>query len=140
MLKDSAKGKFDIVIVWKIDRLARSTSDLLHILQQLNTNGVGFVATTQAIDTTSSMGRMVVTFLSAIAEFERDTIVERVKAGIQRAKSEGIKIGRPRVAVDIVKAIELRNQGLGYKQIAKSLGLPRTTVYRVLSAIPLTSA
>ena len=140
MLKDASKSKFDVLVVWKVDRLARSTSDLLSILQQLTALGVGFVSTTQAIDTTSSMGRMVVTFLAAIAEFERATIVERVKAGIQRAKADGVKIGRPRVAVDVIRAIELRNQGQGYKQIAKNLGLPRTTVYRTLSAIPLTPA
>jgi DNA invertase Pin-like site-specific DNA recombinase len=138
MLKDAAKGKFEVLMVWKIDRLARSTSDLLHILQQLKATGVDFISTTQSIDTTSSMGKMVLTFLAAIAEFERETIVERVKAGIHRAKAEGVRIGRPRVAVDVRKAIELRNQGQGYKQIAKNLGLPRTTVYRVLSAIPQT--
>lgn len=138
MLADVSKGKFTAIIVWKVDRLARSTSDLLSILQQLTALGVGFVSTTQSIDTTTSMGKMVVTFLAAIAEFERATIVERVKAGIQRAKADGVKIGRPRVAVDVRKAIELRDQGLGYKQIALNLGLPRTTVYRVLSAIPQT--
>jgi DNA invertase Pin-like site-specific DNA recombinase len=138
MLADANKGKFNVLMVWSIDRLARSTSDLLHILQQIKANGVDFVSTTQNLDTSSPMGKMVFTFLGAIAEFERQTIVERVRSGIQRAKAEGVRIGRPRVAVDVRKAIELRNQGQGYKQIAKNLGLPRTTVYRVLSAIPQT--
>lgn len=136
MLKDAAAGKLGVVVVWKIDRLARSVVHLLQVLQQLKASGVGFVATTQQIDTTTAYGRMVLTFLGAVAEFERSLIVERVKAGLSRAKAQGVKVGRPRVAVDIKRALELRKQGLGYKQIAKSLGVPRTTVYRVLSAIP----
>lgn len=137
MLRDAAKAKFEAVIVWKIDRLARSVSDLLNILQQLRSHGVDFVSTTQAIDTSTSYGKMVLTFLGAIAEFERETIIERVKSGLQRAKAEGIKLGRPRVAIDIKSAIRLRDQeGLGYKQIAKALGIPRTTIYRTLAAIP----
>lgn len=110
--------------------------DLLGILNTLKGYGVEFVSTTQSIDTTTAMGKMVTTFLGAIAEFERETIVERVKAGIARAKSEGVKCGRPRVAIDIKAAMDLRDNGLGYKQIAKQLGVPRTTLYRTLSAIP----
>jgi DNA invertase Pin-like site-specific DNA recombinase len=140
MLQDSNKGKFDVLCVWKIDRLARSTTDLLNILLTLKNNGVDFCSTTQAIDTTTSYGKMVMTFLGAIAEFERDTIIERVKAGIERAKAQGVKLGRPRVAVDVVRALAMRDEGLGYKQIAKALGVPRTTVYRTLGGIPKTSA
>lgn len=136
MMKDAAAGKIGVVVVWKIDRLARSVVHLLQILQQLQAAGVGFVATTQQIDTTTAYGRMVLTFLGAVAEFERSLIVERVKAGLSRAKAQGVKVGRPRVAVDIRRALALRADGLGYKQIAKALGVPRTTVYRVLSGIP----
>src|ERR1039457_1018978 len=73
MLSDASKGLFAAILVWKIDRLARSTADLLRILLTLKNHGVDFVSTTQAIDTTTSYGRMVLTFLGAIAEFERDT-------------------------------------------------------------------
>ena len=140
MLQDAAKGKFDVLCVWKVCRLARSTMDLLNILLSLKNNGVDFCSTTQAIDTTTSYGKMVMTFLGAIAEFERDTIIERVKAGIERAKMQGVKLGRPRVAVDVVRAMAMRDEGLGYKQIAKALGVPRTTVFRTLQPIPKTSA
>lgn len=140
MLKAVAKKRFDVVACWKIDRLARSTAHLLSVLQTLQSHGVGFVATTQAIDTTTAYGRMVTTFLGAIAEFERELIVERVKAGQARARAQGTRIGRPRVAIDIRRALELREQGLGYKQIAKVLGVPRTTLYRTLAAIPQTPA
>lgn len=139
MLKDAAKGRFAVLVVWKIDRLARSVVDLLNILNSLRSHGVDFCSTTQAIDTTTSYGKMVLTFLGAIAEFERETIVERVKAGISRAKANGVRLGRPRVAFDVNRAIRMRDQeGAGYKQIAKALGIPRTTVYRTLGAIPKT--
>ncbi len=140
MLADATFGKFAVLVVWKIDRLARSTSDLLNILTTLKSHGVDFCSTTQAIDTTTSYGKMVMTFLGAIAEFERDTIIERVKSGIERAKANGVKLGRPRVAFDVKRALELRDQqGMGYKQVAKALGVPRTTVYRTLAGIPKTS-
>jgi len=139
MLQDISKGKFQVVVVWKIDRLARSTVDLLNILMSLKNNGVDFCSTTQAIDTTTSYGKMVLTFLGAIAEFERDTIIERVHCGLARARMNGVKLGRPRVAFDVNGALRMRDQeGLGYKQIAKALGVPRTTVFRTLGAIPKT--
>ncbi len=139
LLKDASQGKMDVVLIWKIDRLARSVAHLLQVLQQLQSSGVGFVSATQQIDTTTAYGRMVLTFLGAVAEFERSLIVERVHAGLSRAKAEGVTLGRPRVAMDVRRAIQLRdNDGLGYKQIAKALNVPRTTLYRTLSAIPKT--
>ena len=136
MLKDAAAGKFGVLVTWKFDRLARSAIHLLGILQQLQSAGVGFVASSQQIDTTTPHGRMVTTFLAAVAEFERALIVERVRAGMARAKADGTRIGRPRVAIDIRRALELRNAGLGVKQIARQLGVPRSTLHRALQAIP----
>lgn len=140
MLKDAVQGRFDILCVWKIDRLARSTADLLNILTQLKTAGIDFCSITQAIDTSTSYGKMVMTFLGAIAEFERETIVERVKSGIARARANNVRLGRPRIAFDVRKAMELRQEGRGYKDIAKQLGIPRTTLFRTLRAIPKTPA
>jgi len=137
MMKDAEAGKLDVVVVWKIDRLARSTAHLLNTITELKEWGVGFAASTQGISTESSAGRMLTTFLGAIAEFERELIVERVKAGIDRVRSEGVKLGRPRVGFDVAEALRLRDeQGLGYKQVARHLGVARTTVYRTLRAIP----
>lgn len=138
LLADLVKGKFSCVICYKIDRLARSTIDLLRILTELKNAGVDFVSTTQAIDTTTSYGKMIMTFLGAIAEFEKDTIIERVRTGIHRARLEGVKLGRPRIAIDVRKALKLRQDGLGYKQIAKEMNIPRTTLFRTLQAIPKT--
>jgi len=135
MVQDAAKGKFSVLVVWKIDRLARSVADLLNILNTLRGHGVDFCSTTQAIDTTTSYGKMVLTFLGAIAEFERETIIERVRAGISRAKANGVKLGRPRVGFDIGKALELKGQGLGVRRIAAELGVNYGTVYRYLKAV-----
>ena len=118
MLDDAAKGKLDVVVVWKLDRLGRSVTHLLSVLEQLQAAGVGFVATTQQIDTTTPMGRMVTAMLAAIASFERELTVERVKSGIAAYREEHPEKGwgRPRVAIDVVKALELRREGLGYKK------------------------
>jgi DNA invertase Pin-like site-specific DNA recombinase len=136
MLKDATAGKFQVVVVWKIDRLARSVAHLLSILQQLQSAGVGFCSTTQQLDTTTPYGRMVTQLLGCIAEFERSLVVERVKIGMASARARGSKIGRPRTAVDIRKALELRMKGLGLKQIARLIGVPRSTLHRTLQAIP----
>lgn len=141
MLADARKGKFDIVVTWKIDRIARSTSELLRILSDIKNAGADFVSTTQAIDTSTSYGKMVMTFLGAVAEFEADIIKERVVAGLQRAKAEGKILGRPRAAaIDIGKALELRNKGYGYKRIAKILNVPKSTLYYQLEAIRKTQS
>lgn len=141
MLADARKGKFDILACWSVCRLGRSTVDLLNILTELQDLGIGFVATSQGIKTTDSAGRMLVSFLSAIAEFERDMIVSRVRSGLARAKAEGKTLGRPRASsIDMAKAIELRNQGLGYKRIAKILNVPKSTLYYQLEAVRKTQA
>ena len=135
MLQDAAKNKFQVLVVWKIDRLARSTMDLLNILMTLKTNGVDFCSTTQAIDTTTSYGKMVMTFLGAIAEFERDTIIERVNAGLSRAKANGVKLGRPRVGFDVGKALQLKRDGSSWTGMAKELKVSSATLRRIIPAL-----
>jgi len=138
MLNDAAKNKFQVLLVVKIDRLARSTANLLHILQQLQTAGVGFVATSQQLDTTSAYGRMVLTFLGAIAEFERELIRERVVAGLARAKAEGVRCGRPKTVLDAKEAVRLHRQGVSLREIAKKMGVGVGTIHRALSGVPKT--
>lgn len=139
LLKDVKAGKAgDVVVVYKIDRLARSTSDLLRILSDLKASNVDFCSTTQAIDTTSPMGKMVLIFLGAIAEFERETIVERVRCGIARARADGIQLGRPRVGFDIGTALKLHKEGQGVRRIGKHLGISYGTVHRYLKSVTLT--
>ena len=135
MLQDASKNKFQVLVVWKIDRLARSTMDLLNILMTLKANGVDFCSTTQAIDTTTSYGKMVMTFLGAIAEFERDTIIERVNVGLSRAKANGVKLGRPRVGFDVGKALQLKRDGSSWTGIAKELKVSSATLRRIIPAL-----
>ena len=136
MLKDARAGKAgDVIVVYKIDRIARSTSDLLNILNSLQSAGVDFAASSQAIDTTSAMGKMVLTFLGAIAEFERETTIERVKAGLERAKADGIKLGRPRVGFDVAAALEMKRDGKSWAQLSKALGVSVATIRRTVTPL-----
>ncbi len=133
--KDCTKKAFDVVIVHRFDRMARSTSHLLECLNLFQRYNVEFVSVSEAIDTSTSVGRMVYSFLAAIAEFERNLIKERVKAGIDRAQKTGIHCGRPRKGFDINKALELKRQGMGYKQIAKQFTVSHMTIYRYIKDI-----
>ena len=95
LLEDARQGRIDLVLVWKLDRFARSALDALQWLQQLDSAGVGLKILTQEIDTTTSAGRLVFTVLAAVAEMERELIRERVKAGIAQARARGKRLGRP---------------------------------------------
>lgn len=133
--KEVIKGGVDILVVWKFDRLARSTSHLLECLKLFQSNNTSFVSVTEGVDTSTSVGRMVLTFLGAIGEFEREIIKERVKAGLDRARNEGITLGRPRKGFDIGQALKLKREGWSYKKIGKKLGVSTGTVFNSLKAI-----
>ncbi len=133
MLEDARAGKFDVVAVWKLDRLGRSLSHLLRLLDELTEVGIEFVSIKDSgIDTTSPAGRLMLQMLGAFAEFERAMISERVRAGVQRARRQGKKFGRPRKDVDLRAARLLREQGHSVREVADLLGLPRTTLRRRL--------
>ena len=122
----------DVLLVTRLDRLARSMGDLQGIVEELNRKGVGFRCLQQgAVDTTSSMGRLVLNMLGAIAEFETDLRKERQRDGIDRAKAEGVYKGRP-VTIEQEKVLALQSQGLGATEIARTLGIGRASVYRHL--------
>jgi DNA invertase Pin-like site-specific DNA recombinase len=125
-------GRYDLLIVWKFDRLARSTTHLLEVLNLLQKNNVDFVSVTEAVDTTTPAGKMVLTFLAAVAEFEREIIRERVLCGLERAKLNGIKLGRPRAGFDVNEALKLRNKGLSWSKLAKKTGVSSATLRRTL--------
>lgn len=123
--------KGDVLVVSKLDRLARSVNDLSSIVADLDKRGVGFKVLDQAIDTTTSNGRLMLNMLAAFAEFETDLRAERQRDGIEKAKAEGRYTGRPAtIQPDAVKA--LRAEGLGASEIAKRLGIGRASVYRLL--------
>src|SRR5271166_6869350 len=85
----------DVLVVWKLDRLSRSLKDLLHIMEQVQDAGTGFRSVTEAVDTTTSAGRMVMQMLGSFAEFERSMVRERTRAGLAAARDRGVKVGRP---------------------------------------------
>ena len=139
LLTDARAGKAgDVLVVYKIDRIARSTTDLLRILSEFKAAGLDFCSTTQAIDTTNAMGKMVLTFLGAIGEFERETLVERVKSGLANAKANGVQLGRPRIGFDIGTALRMHGEGIGVRKIGKQLGVSHVTVHRYLRSVTLT--
>ena len=123
----------DVVLVWKFDRFSRSTKQLINALSEFEAIGVDFISKTDQIDTTSPAGRALFTMISAFAQFERDIISERVKSGIDRARAQGKRLGRPpRPDEQKQKIQKLRQQGLSYTQIATQTAIPRSTVSIIL--------
>ena len=129
LMKDVREG--DTVIVWKLDRFGRSVMDLLTRLQKLDAMGVRFRSLTEGIDTTTAIGRLLLTVLGAIAEFERALIAERTSRGMQHRKSQGAKFGRQYVlSVEQRREVrELYKSGMKPAQIAKRFGISRGSVY-----------
>jgi DNA invertase Pin-like site-specific DNA recombinase len=126
--------KGDVLLVTRLDRLARSVADLAAIVKELNGRGVGFRALDQAeMDTTTSNGRLMMNMLAAFAEFETDLRKERQKDGIEKAKEQGVYKGRP-ASIKESEVRALKEAGLGPSAIAKKLKIGRASVYRVLAA------
>ena len=123
MLEDARQGKFEILLVWKLDRLGRSLKHLINLLNELHKSNVSFISMQENIDLTSPTGRLVFQMLGAIGEFELSLIKSRVNAGIRRAREQNIKLGRPKKQFDYDLAIQLRRNGLGIKEIANKLGV-----------------
>jgi DNA invertase Pin-like site-specific DNA recombinase len=123
----------DTLVVTRLDRLARSGKDLYTIIDQLQAKHVGFQCLQQgAVDTTTSMGKLVLGILGAVAEFETDIRKERQREGIEKAKARGVYKGRP-ASIDADKIKELKSAGFGASAIAKEMGVGRASVYRLLA-------
>jgi DNA invertase Pin-like site-specific DNA recombinase len=128
-LMDAArKRQFDAIVVWRFDRFARSTKHLLLALDEFRSLGIQFISYQENIDTSSALGQAMFTIVSAVAQLERDIIRERVNAGIQNARANGTKFGRPTVRVDCKQILELRSHGHSLQQIATDLGIGYGTV------------
>jgi len=133
MLKRARRGHFNMVIAVKIDRIARSLQDLLEIAGKLGEYNVGLSFTDQDIDIGSSQGKLLFQILGAFAEFERDMIRERTKAGIERARRQKKHIGRPKVnGAKVVKVRRLREEGMSMNRIAHEVGIGKGSVVRIL--------
>jgi DNA invertase Pin-like site-specific DNA recombinase len=127
-------ARFNVLLVWSCDRIARSTRHLLDVLDELTRLQIQFVSFREALDTSGALGRAVTVIIGAIAELERSLIVERVRAGMRRARLEGRHIGRKPLSLDNTAIIGDRARGLSLRQIAKAHQISTSSVRRVLSA------
>ena len=122
----------DVVLVKKLDRLGRDTADMIALIKEFDCLGVCIRFLDDGISTEGATGKMVVTILSAVAQAERQRILERTNEGRMEAKAKGVRFGRHRT-VDRKKVLALREQGLGATDIARQMGIGRSTVYKLLN-------
>jgi len=129
MMNEAKKRKFDVLLVWKLDRLSRSMKDLVMVLNELGGLGIGFVSYDNNLDTSTPTGKLVFHVIGAVAEFEKDIIKERVKAGLENARRKGKKLGRPGVDDSVIEtARALREEGRSFRKIGKELGISEGVV------------
>jgi len=133
LMKDARARHFDVVIVARFDRFARSVSHLLRALEEFSHLGIDFVSLSESIDTSTPMGKMIFTVLGAVAELERNLIKERVHMGISRARKQGKQLGRPKRVFDREKA-RMMLQSMSVREVARQLGVSRGVVQRALSS------
>ena len=132
MMAAARRGRFGVVLVWACDRIARSTRHFLDVLDDLNRIGVEFISFREQIDTGGPLGRAIVVIIGAIAELERNLIIERVRAGMRRARLEGQHIGRNPLVLDHAAIVRDRQHGQSLRQVAKGHSISTATVQRVL--------
>lgn len=129
MMHDARKRKFDILLVWKLDRLSRSLKDLINTLDELGSLGIHFISYDNNLDTTTPKGKLVFQIVGAVAEFEKDIIRERVRAGLENARQKGKRLGRPSINNEILETTSMsRKQGLSFRKIEKQLGVGEGTI------------
>src|SRR5689334_18474713 len=134
VLEAARRRQIDLVLVWRLDRWGRSVTDLLAILQELEHLGVGFVSLTEALDLTTPAGRAMAGLLAIFAEFEREILRDRTRAGLAHARQNGKKLGRPATAAGKTGEVrELRRAGVSKSEIARRLQIGRTSVRRILA-------
>jgi DNA invertase Pin-like site-specific DNA recombinase len=132
MISDARHGGFDVVLVWASDRIARSVKHFLDVLDELNRLRIEYISFRENIDTGGPLGRAIVVIVGAVAELERSLIIERVRAGMRRARLEGRQIGRNPLELDHAGIQRDRCQGQSLRKIAKNHCVSAATVWRVL--------
>ena len=132
LMRDARRGRFDAVLVWSSDRIARSVKHFLEVLDELNRLQVEFISFRENLDTCGPLGRAVITIISVVAELERSLIVERVRAGMRRARLEGRHIGRRPLELDREAILCERRMGYSFRKIAKEHRVSTATIQRVL--------
>lgn len=135
LLDAARRREIDVVLVWRLDRWGRSVADLLATLQELDHLGVGFVSLTEALDLTTPSGRAMAALLAVFAEFEREILRERVRAGLAHARLNGKRLGRPETVARYAAEIrKLHHSGVSKSEIARRLQVSRTSVRRILTS------
>ena len=135
LLEAARRREIDVVLVWRLDRWGRSVTDLLATLQELEHLGGGFVSLTEALDLTTPAGRAMAALLAVFAEFEREVLRERVRAGLAHARQNGQRLGRPvTAALHADQVRKLYRAGTSKSEIARRLEIGRTSVRRILAA------
>ena len=129
LMLDARKRRFDVIAVWKFDRMARSVTHLLRVLEEFRSLGIEFISLSESIDTSTPTGKMVFTVLGAVAELERSLISERVRAGLRNARAKGKTLGRPKCDVNRSEIERLRAQGASWRVIGRNLGVSATTAF-----------
>ena len=132
MMRDARRGQFDVVLTWASDRIARSVKHFLEVLDELSRLNVEFISFREQIDTGGPLGRAIVIIVGAVAELERNLIIERVRAGMRRARFEGRHIGRKPLELDRPAILRDRERGQSLGQLAKVHRVSRATIHRVL--------
>jgi DNA invertase Pin-like site-specific DNA recombinase len=136
LMADARRRKFDIVLVWKLDRFGRSLRHLVNALAEFESLNISFVSLSDNLDLSTASGRLMFNIIGAMAEFERELIRERVKAGMRNAKAKGAHIGRPRTNVDASQIARLRDSGASLREIASQLGVSLGTVAACSKRLP----
>ena len=132
MLEDARRRRFDILLVWSCDRLARSTKHFLQCLDELDSCDVQFVSLREAFDTSGALGRAFLGIVAVLGEMERALLIERVRSGMARARAEGRQIGRARLDVNREQVLSDRRSGMSLTQVAKRHGISRASVCRLV--------
>ena len=132
LMDDARKRKFNTILVWRFDRFARSSQHLINALKEFKFLGIDFISYRENIDTSSPLGEAMFTVISAMTQLERDIIAERIQAGINKAKQNGIQLGRPTRHFRTDLALELRSQGKSVRTIASLLNTPKSTLHKRL--------
>ena len=128
LLVDARRRRFDVLVVWRLDRLGRNLKHLVTLLEDVQAVGIAFVSLGEGIDCTTAAGRLQLHVLAALAEFERARIAERVRAGLARVRASGKRLGRP--AANVVLADVMRTAHLSVREAAATLGVSRSVVHR----------
>ena len=132
LLKDAKRGRFKVVAIWKLDRLGRSTPHLISLLETFQSYGIDLISLSEGLDFSTPSGRLMYTVIAAFAQFERDGIRERVRAGISNARAKGVRLGRPSNSVTAEQIAAKLSEGKNHAAVAAELGISRSSVFGIL--------